>query len=298
MLLWAQGDFKHDPKESAEGRMWTPGAVDFFRILNEQVSVVAEVNRDTMLLRVGRVRCAAVLPQHWRRTRSAPATRLTGCCTDLAQAAVQTMQGFQSAQRRHVNEGLGLEMLCAIINNNLLCYNESQEFAEQLDEALAEHVKGARERERERVTGREGGGELPWQPADDRLAGAGDLDIDVACRGFVELAKEATAACVATVFADPAFADLFSRVAAGEEWRSGVLVGSIVATLEDFIQDFQRMVDPNFFRRYALPDCLVTRRGVWMGLTSRWPLGAVLPMPCWKSALRTTWRRSSVTCAV
>lgn len=31
-----QGDFKYEPKASAEGRMWTPGAVDFFRILNEQ----------------------------------------------------------------------------------------------------------------------------------------------------------------------------------------------------------------------------------------------------------------------
>jgi exocyst complex component 3 len=36
--------------------MWTPGAIDFFRILNEQVAVVAEVNQDAMLLRVGQVR--------------------------------------------------------------------------------------------------------------------------------------------------------------------------------------------------------------------------------------------------
>ena len=53
-----QGDFKFEPKQSGEGRMWTPGAIDFFRILNEQVAVVAVVNRDTMLLRVGRVRRA------------------------------------------------------------------------------------------------------------------------------------------------------------------------------------------------------------------------------------------------
>ena len=58
------------------------------------------------------------------------------------QAAVQTMQSFQSAQRRHINDGLSLEMLCAVINNNLRCYNESQEFAEQLEETLAEHAKG------------------------------------------------------------------------------------------------------------------------------------------------------------
>lgn len=38
----AQGDFKYEPKASAEGRMWTPGAVDFFRILNEQAGACVE----------------------------------------------------------------------------------------------------------------------------------------------------------------------------------------------------------------------------------------------------------------
>lgn len=36
--------------------MWSPGAVDFFRILNEQVAVVAAVTQGEMLLRVGQVR--------------------------------------------------------------------------------------------------------------------------------------------------------------------------------------------------------------------------------------------------
>ena len=40
---------------SEDGRVWTPGAVDFFRILNEQTGVVAEVNRDALLLRVAQV---------------------------------------------------------------------------------------------------------------------------------------------------------------------------------------------------------------------------------------------------
>jgi exocyst complex component 3 len=59
-----------------------------------------------------------------------------------SQAAVQTMKNFQAAQRRHVGEGLGLEMLCAIINNNVRCYDESLEFAEGLEERFADHVKG------------------------------------------------------------------------------------------------------------------------------------------------------------
>ena len=59
-----------------------------------------------------------------------------------SQAAVQTMKNFQAAQRRHVGEGLGLEMLCAIINNNVRCYDESLEFAEGLEERFADHAKG------------------------------------------------------------------------------------------------------------------------------------------------------------
>ena len=53
------------------------------------------------------------------------------------------MKHFQAAQRRHVSDGLPLEMLCAIINNNVRCYDESMEFAEGLEEMFAEHAKGA-----------------------------------------------------------------------------------------------------------------------------------------------------------
>ena len=65
---------------------------------------------------------------------------LPGICS---QSAVATMKHFQAAQRRHVSDGLPLEMLCAIINNNVRCYDESMEFAEGLEEMFAEHAKGA-----------------------------------------------------------------------------------------------------------------------------------------------------------
>eukprot|EP00887_Chlorella_sp_A99_P000004 scaffold16.g4.t1 len=185
------GDFRFDPKESADGKVWTPGAVDFFRILNEQVAVVAEVNRDEMLLRVG-------------------------------EAAVDTMLDFQSAQRRHMSDGLPLEMLCAVVNNNVRCYNESLEFADRLEETFTESARG-------------------------------QLDIEDACRGFLTLAKEAVATLVAVVFSDPGFAELFPRLYCSDEWRAGGLTASVVATLDDFLSDFNRMVEPSFFRRRALP---------------------------------------------
>lgn len=193
-----EGDFTHEPKASAEGRVWTPGAVDFFRILNEQVAVVAEVDTGAMLLRIGR-------------------------------AAVQTMRDFQAAQRRRMAGGdLGLEQLCAVVNNNVRCYDESLEFAEGLEDTLDEGLKG-------------------------------QLDVEEACRGFLDVAKEAAAALVASVFADPAFADLLTRLCCTDEWRAGGVTASVLATLEDFLQDFQRWVEPGFCRRLAealLEECV------------------------------------------
>ena len=42
-----------EPKQADDGKLWTPGAVDFFRIVNEQVSVVEEVSSGEMLLQTG-----------------------------------------------------------------------------------------------------------------------------------------------------------------------------------------------------------------------------------------------------
>lgn len=192
-----EADFRYDPKVSDDGRVWTPGAVEFFRILNEQIAVVAAVNRDTMLLRV-------------------------------AQSACQIMLSFQSAQRRHLGEGLALEQLCAVVNNNVRCYDESLDFMHQLEKDLAPHLKG-------------------------------QLDIEAACRGFLELAKEAVHHCVSLVYADPGFVELFGRLYCSEEWRCGVTTSSITATLEDFLQDYSRMLEQGFYRRVAegcLHDCV------------------------------------------
>lgn len=107
---------------------------------------MAEVNRDEMLLRVGRVRSSRIgcLPTHppkqavwvgfhmWLSSRtSTQGPALWVCCSPCShlQAAVQTMHNFQRAQKAFITDGLPLEMLCAIINNNVRCYNESLEFA-------------------------------------------------------------------------------------------------------------------------------------------------------------------------
>ena len=48
-----QGDLSGEPKQADDGKLWTPGAVDFFRIVNEQVSVVEDVSSGEMLLQTG-----------------------------------------------------------------------------------------------------------------------------------------------------------------------------------------------------------------------------------------------------
>ena len=45
--------------------------------------------------------------------------------------------GVQEAQAAHLQKELSDGLLCAVINNNTRCYNESTEFADHLDDALA-----------------------------------------------------------------------------------------------------------------------------------------------------------------
>ena len=37
-----QADFTSEPTVAEDGKIWTPGAVDFFRIVNEQVAVPSQ----------------------------------------------------------------------------------------------------------------------------------------------------------------------------------------------------------------------------------------------------------------
>ena len=53
LWLFCKADLSGEPKQKEDGQLWTPGAVDFFRIVNEQVSVVEEASNGEMLLRTG-----------------------------------------------------------------------------------------------------------------------------------------------------------------------------------------------------------------------------------------------------
>lgn len=184
------GDFQPgaEPKVSATGQVWTPGAVDFFRILNEQVAVVSVEGLSILIARVGG-------------------------------AIAKTMLDFHAAQCRKLKEGLSLEMICALINNNVRCHRESFEFASQME-----------------------------------LASGGEsvaADVEAACRGFIGVAQEGADTLVLLVFSDPGLEELFATLHCTEEWRWGRGVGNLIATLNDFVQDFERMLEAEWFKRVA-----------------------------------------------
>ncbi|KAL3132011.1 hypothetical protein ABBQ32_008631 [Trebouxia sp. C0010 RCD-2024] len=182
-----QADMASEPKVADDGTLWTPGAVDFFRVVNTQVSVVEETSKGDMLLKTG-------------------------------QMAVHVMRDFQEAEQRCLDPEPSVEMLCAIVNNNVRCYNESMEFAERVEDTLDDDHKGL-------------------------------LDIEEQCRGFLDLAKAATTLLVKSMFSDTAFLDLFTKLCCSDDWKQGTTTASILATLGDYLEDFKRMLEDAFFKR-------------------------------------------------
>lgn len=79
----------------------------------------------------------------------------------------------------------------------------------------------------------------------------GLLDIEEQCRGFLELAKSATALLVKSIFSDTAFVDLFSKICCSDDWKQGATAGSILATLGDYLGDFKRLLEESFYKRSA-----------------------------------------------
>ncbi|EFJ41029.1 hypothetical protein VOLCADRAFT_119802, partial [Volvox carteri f. nagariensis] len=218
-------DLRGEPKPAVDGTLRTLGAIDFFRILNQQVSIIEALNDHGEVL------------------------------FQTARTALDIMRSFQDTQREILAgpnrsgrggrgegglEGRGeggvaggrpmsLEMAVAFLNNNLTCYDESLEFAEDVQRQLS---KAYRER----------------------------LDVEDVCRGFLDVAKVrqyvyglASQRAVHIMFNDPGLSSQVKRLYGNGnvDYLNGRTTATLIATLRDYFSDFKVWVAPPYLRRLA-----------------------------------------------
>jgi len=88
----------------------------------------------------------------------------------------------------------------------------------------------------------------------------GRLDVEGQCRGFLELSKEAVSHLVSSIFADEAFIGLFHKLFCSKEWEAGVTTESILATVGDYLDEFEHLIEAFWSKRCGLESIAVVQK--------------------------------------
>ena len=96
----------------------------------------------------------------------------------------------------------------------------------------------------------------------------GRLDVEAQCRGFLELSKEAVSHLVSSIFSDAAFLELFHKLFCSKDWQQGTSTDSILATVGDYLEEFEHLIEAFWFKRYALYSSLL----IWVKYCSLKPV--------------------------
>lgn len=169
-------DVSLESKQDADGKLTTAGPVDLFRIYNEQIAVVEDIDQGEILFKVARALLGAMDAfQKAERSKiesdlmpkaSAPARacfthalwKLCGSLRPLCSAIVKyfiSLLGSSFAilisDHPHrlpptpllpCSQGR-IEHLCAMVNSNLQCYDLSEDFQEYVKEVVADGYKAS-----------------------------------------------------------------------------------------------------------------------------------------------------------